>query len=287
MPVTPAASRRLPAASLLGWAALLVVITVRFAEPFQDGDLYWHMAYAKQMLARGTLILDHRAFSWTPASNEMIYCAWAAELALYWLWKYVGSWSLFALRYIVVISVAALGASHARRAGAGTTIFTPLVLILLVLSSGVGTLIKPELFSFLFAHVALWLYFRAKLERLDGADPVWSFYLMPALLVVWVNCHGAFMLIAPFLAATAIGELLNARLSPGLAFSPRSVKHLITGWGLCAVAVMLTPYGPRTPCSFSRTTCWDGRLDRTCGGMPRTARSSIRPRCLCTWPSSP
>jgi hypothetical protein len=70
---------------------LVVVIGLRFAEPLQDGDLFWHMAYARQMLAHGTLRLDHAAFSWMPAQTDMIYCAWLAELILYALWELVAA----------------------------------------------------------------------------------------------------------------------------------------------------------------------------------------------------
>ena len=34
-------------------AMLLAVVALRFAEPIEDGDLFWHMAYGQQMLARG------------------------------------------------------------------------------------------------------------------------------------------------------------------------------------------------------------------------------------------
>ena len=103
-----------------GWlaaAVILFVVAVRFAEPIQDGDLFWHLAYARQMLERGTLQLDHTAFSWMPATTDMIYVAWLAELALYALWERLGAWSLFALRYLVVATVAGLAWAQARRLG--------------------------------------------------------------------------------------------------------------------------------------------------------------------------
>jgi hypothetical protein len=229
------------------WACLFLVVAFRFAEPFLDGDLFWHMAYARQMLARGTLIPDHTAFSWTPATDTMIYCAWAAELWLYWLWTWLGPWSLFALRYIVVLGVVALAARYARVAGMGRAVIVPAVLVLFVLMSNVGTIIKPELFSFFFLNVVVWIYFRAKVARANGRDPAAAFYVVPAIVAVWVNHHGGFILAAPFLAATAAGEWLNARASRALAFSKASLKHLVCAWALCGVAVTLTPYGVRYP----------------------------------------
>ena len=48
-------------------AGLVVVIEMRYAEPIGDGDLFWHFAYAQQMLEARTLIPDPTLYSWTPA----------------------------------------------------------------------------------------------------------------------------------------------------------------------------------------------------------------------------
>ena len=59
---------------------LLLIVGVRFAQPIEDGDIFWHMIYGSQMVEHGPLRVGHSLFSWTPASNEMIYCAWTGEL---------------------------------------------------------------------------------------------------------------------------------------------------------------------------------------------------------------
>ena len=57
-------------------AALVIVIAMRYAEPILDGDLFWHFAYAQQMVERHTLIPDATLYSWTPVDGRKIYCAW-------------------------------------------------------------------------------------------------------------------------------------------------------------------------------------------------------------------
>ncbi len=214
-------------------ALLLVgVLAIRFAQPIQDGDLFWHMAYAKQMIARQTLILDHTAFSWTPSSNQMIYCAWASELFLYWLWNHFGLAGMFALRYLFVVALLGLAWNYAQRLGVARQPVTWLILMLLLLSSVAGTIIKPEMFSLLFFNVLVWLFFQFRLD----AQPRWL-YLVPVLLLVWVNTHGGFILAAPFLAATLVGETLHRRVT----------RHQVIAWALCGVAVLATPYGWRYP----------------------------------------
>jgi hypothetical protein len=227
--------------------ALAGVMGVVFAEPFQDGDLFWHMAYARQMLERGTLQLDHTTFSWTPTSNQMIYCAWASELILHALWEHAGIWSLFALRYLVVAVAAGLQWDLARRLGLARQPLTYLMLLVSVLAARSGTLIKPELFSLLFMNLVVWAFFRGKLAARAGKSPAAWFYLVPVLVALWVNFHGAFILAAPFLLAVAIGEAINLRLAPANALPIRACGHLLGAWALCGAATLANPYGARYP----------------------------------------
>jgi hypothetical protein len=69
---------------------LLLIVGVRFAQPIEDGDIFWHMIYGSQMVEHGPLRVGHSLFSWTPASNEMIYCAWTGELLFLAVWKAFG-----------------------------------------------------------------------------------------------------------------------------------------------------------------------------------------------------
>ena len=269
--VTAPVTRR--TAALLG-LALLAVIAVRFAEPLQDGDLFSHMAYARQMLARGTLVLDHAAFSWTPAVSDMIYCAWASELFFYALWEHLGITSLFAFRYLVVLLVAGLAFIHARRLGLGRSLLTHLIVLILILASYTGTFVKPELFSLLGINVLAHVVFWAKHRRDQPAGAARLLYLVPLVVLVWVNCHGGFILAAPFLLMVAIGEGLNRLWSPGLAFSRRTYAHLLASWALAGVAIVVTPYGVAYPRNSLATTSWGSGRAPTWRGTRRIVRSS-------------
>ena len=197
-PLVPERERRWTFPALCGFGA--VVLALVYAEPLQDGDLFWHMAYAEQMLDQGTLIPDHSIYSWMPASNRTIYCAWLAELALLGLWNLFGSAGLFVLRYLVVAGGLAFLWRYAWRLGVGRRPLTVLVLLVVGLSAKAGTIIKPELFSFLFFGGMVGAYFRARLAVRTGEDPRRWLAAVPLLLLVWVNTHGAFLLAAPFLA---------------------------------------------------------------------------------------
>ena len=220
------------------WGIFLVaVIGIVFAEPLLDGDVFFHLAYAQQMLDRGTPRLDHTLYSWTPASNRTIYCAWLSELWFLALFKAFGIAGFFALRYAVVMAGAALLLHHARRSGWKLTRPEPWAIVLLaVLAARIGSLIKPELISLLLLNAMVFVYFTWRRSATGRC-----IYLAPVILLIWVNAHGAFVLIAPFLLATAAGEALNRH-------APRAkMVRLLAAFALCGVAILLNPYGGRYP----------------------------------------
>lgn len=231
---------------------LALVVALRYAEPILDGDLFFHLAYARQMLERGTLVPDATLYSWTPTSDATIYCAWASELVLAGLWRLGGLPALFALRYAVVGGTLLLLWLYARRlglvaGGALGTAVTCLVLLVVAVGERAGSLVKPELFSLLFLHLVLYAYFGAKRGAARPRAGELSLGCVPVIVLVWVNSHGGFILLAPFLVLSAVGELLNRRFSPDLALPRPVLRRLLGAWGLCGLAVVATPYGLRYP----------------------------------------
>src|SRR5450432_1311070 len=96
---------------------LLAVVAAHFAQPIEDGDIFWHMAYGQQMSDSGTLIPDHTLYAWMPASNATIYCTWLADFFFLGVWKAFGLLGLFGSRYAAVLAVVGLLAFYARRCG--------------------------------------------------------------------------------------------------------------------------------------------------------------------------
>lgn len=237
----------------LGWislaigALLLLVIALRCAEPIKDGDLFWHLAYAKQLLAQGTLIPDATLYSWTPASNAMIYCSWLSELVLYGLWSLGGLTSMFVLRYAAILAVVALLWHHAARYGQAQRPITVALLLLIALTTAPLIAPKPELFSVLFTHVLLWLYCGALHADRNGRSAAPWLWSIPALMGVWINCHGGIILAAPLVAAMLAGDWINRRAAPTLALSLRARRTLWLAAIASAAATLATPYGLAYP----------------------------------------
>ncbi len=234
-------------ARYLIFVLLAAVIAIRFAEPIGDGDLFWHLAYARQMLERGTLIPDASLYSWTPASTAMIYCAWLSELILQAWWSVGGVAAIAVLRYCAVLGIVALLWHHAGRFGASRGALVGVLLLLVVLAAAPVTLVKPELFSVVFTHLLLWLYFGALAADRAGRDATRWLWAIPLLVLIWINSHGGVILAAPLVAAMLLGDLLNRRFAPRLAFTTRARRTLWLAAFASALATLVTPYGIAYP----------------------------------------
>jgi hypothetical protein len=222
----------------------LVTIGIQHVQPVRDTDLWWQMAYGRYMLDHHTLIPDHSAFTWTPAANTTVYCAWLTEILLYRLYQLGGLVPLYGLVFVSLLVFLATITHFARRLRVLTHPVTGLVALLAVLMSDTALYMKPEIFSFVFMTLAVasWLHIKTAGER------AWRWvYVFPALLLVWVNSHGGVIFGVLFLAVMGGGEWLNARYSPTIALPARVRRHLWIALALCVPAFLLTPYGVRYP----------------------------------------
>lgn len=230
------------------WIVLVAVVLVRYAEPVGDGDLFWQMAYGKQLLERGTLIPDHTIYSWTDASHNTIYCSWVAEILFYKGYQLGealgigGLTPLFAFRYLVILGCLALGWIYSYAVGAHKRLETYLLLLVLALSSYVGTILKPELFSLLFLNATAFCLFTFKLRARQGKSYGLYLWAIPVMMLVWVNTHGVFLFGGVAIFLFVVGEVLNKLLSPRIALDAPALKKLVICLFVSGAATLVTPY---------------------------------------------
>lgn len=223
--------------------AVLITFGFWFAEPIEDGDLYFHMAYAKQMLSRHTLVLDHTPFTFTPADGNPVYCAWLGELALWLAFRLGGTTLLFVLRYLVMGLLVLVPILSARHVGQLRNPLVPLGILLAVLMSSTGGYLKPELFSCGLMALASGLWFWMKVRPADRRLP-WGF---PILILLWVNTHGAFVFGLAFLFLVAIGELFEYFLGRPAPLPVATLRHLLLAPLASCFVIAATPYGLAYP----------------------------------------
>lgn len=235
---------RHPGWILAGGAILTVVWLLAFMKPVMDTDLWWQMAYARQMLENHTLIPDHTAFSWSPTDGGMIYCAWLMELLLYGLYLLGGLPLLFALLYLIFGVFLLLLLQGAHRHGVLGHPLTWFIAVLALLMSSSGAIVKPNIASLFFMYLTVWTWLRIK--RDDESAWRWA-YLLPVLMLLWVNSHGGFVIGLGFMGIMVVGELLNLRFSPDLGLPKRTRQHVVFALCLTGLAVLINPYGWNLP----------------------------------------
>jgi hypothetical protein len=218
---------------------------LRYAEPILDGDLFFHFAYARQMLTTGSLRLDHTIYSWTPTDGGAVYCAWISEILLYGIWSVTGLTGIFVLRYLVVLSVLGLILLFAWRRRLAWSAVTALVLVASSILLYAGSLPKPDMFTPLLFTATVYVYATERTRAAESPKAGLGFFGAPLLMLVWANAHGGFILAAPFFGATGIGEIILFMAKTPARLSARSLYRFLAAWALTILATMLTPYGAR------------------------------------------
>lgn len=232
-----------------GWAATLAFITFatlafRYALPIRDGDIWWHMLYGKYFLEHKTLIADHTIFSWTPTTNDTIYCTWLSDIVFYLLYHWGGLPGLFTIRYLCLFTLLLSGAIFARTT---ETIKHPLswfIILVALLMSYTAAFVKPEVISFALMTLLVWNWYHI---RAAGEKALRNCYFFPVIMLAWVNSHGAFVFGIIFLLLIAFGEILNTWFSHGQRLSTKCRFHLSIALGLSAITPFITPYGYHYP----------------------------------------
>jgi len=210
----------------IAFGAALGAASASVAVGAGDSDIYWHLATARETLARGLVRED--LFSWTIRGDPVGTDQWLGQLLLY-LGYAAAEWrGVLAVRALAValliglLVAAALARRPERPLVAVVTALPPLLLTRFVWSE------RPELFGFVcFAAFVLLLQLRGAL----------ALVLIAPLLVLWANLHGSFALGA---ALVLVVGAYGLRADPA-----RRVGYLVAMAG-ALVSFVATPAGVGT-----------------------------------------
>jgi len=208
--------------------------------PIYDGDIWFHLLYGRQILENLTLTPDHTIYSWTPSSNENIYCAWIGQIIYYLLYKYFGNGGVIVLRYLAAstLFIAILFLSRRRNTFYNPITWFTALLCTLIISQ--VSLDKPEILSFAFMALIVWNWYTIKQLK---KNVLYQVYLFPLLILVWVNSHGAFIYGCLFLLCVGLGETINQFFYQHNALPRKIYYHLLLALFLAAGCTLITPYG--------------------------------------------
>jgi len=211
-----------------------------------DGGIGWH-------IRTGELILESKSvprvdpFSSTMHGQPWYAWEWLSDVAVALLHRVAG------LNGVVFISALAIAATFAfafRRMiahGTGVLLAVGLVLIAAV-GSSVHFLTRPHVFSWLLTLI--WFEILRKYVRDGNARHLlW----LPAIMLIWVNLHGGFLVGFVLLAAYGLGLALDCVLGEGASagnrvpgkISLQRAQSLAAAGTACAAVTLVNPYGYR------------------------------------------
>ena len=196
-----------------------------------DTDMWWHLRLGQHVLAGGEPIYAD-SFSHTFSGVVHKNHSAAAQTLMYAVWALGGQAGLI----LFTAAGAVAGMYCLYRAGQGTIYMQGFVLILGAASAAVFWSPRPQLLSFLFAALLVFLLFDFKHHQRQ------RLWLIAPLIWLWGNAHGGFVIGFAILAAFIVGELLNGTAGRGHSPTPPAgIRQLV--WTLAASAALL-PLNP-------------------------------------------
>jgi len=247
---TPAGRRRTVLTERMATLTVLLGLTIVFAtiHPVLDPDMWWHLSVGEAILqSRSVHFVD--PFSFTNP-KVWVNSQWLTEAVFAALNRFFGVAGLEALALLLKV-VAFLLVFKAFRAANLTRVWVTILFAFGALSVTGG--VRPQLMSFLFlAWVALTIH-----QQRQGANSQsegqWRFaglpmfVSMPLLFALWANIHSFYPIAFALLILAIFADYANERLGLKPVLGTKWRKQMALTVFLCAVAVMLTPFGWHSP----------------------------------------
>jgi len=204
--------------------------------PITDPDFWWHLRTG-QLIWESRSIPRQDGFSYTLTGQPWITHEWLTEVILYAVYALVGQGGLILVFAAIITAAFALAYLQCD----GRPYLASFVVVLAAISSAVTWGVRPQMLSVLLS--AVFLYFL----HLNGKGNTKYLWLLPPLMVLWANLHGSFFLGVVYLAARAIGAMLDrvfAR-SEEVKLHWKGIRRLGVVTLLTAAAPILNPNGIR------------------------------------------
>ena len=216
------------AAKLLAVSSAIYIFSFITADP----DLWGHIKFGEDLWqAKGLVRVD--PYSFTAHGQPWINHEWLAELIFYLTYRYLGDAGLlFGKLGIGLFVVAVLCKICTFRKQLPLVYAVVMVLAISVISP--GFMIRPQVFSFLFFSLFLYVLHLYLAERKN------VLFLLPCLMALWVNLHAGFLM-----GWTLLGTVVAWKTLAHFIFGKKT-KHLRTPWLwflVTSVATLLNPYG--------------------------------------------
>lgn len=218
---------------------LLLVLFIWTTREVTDPDFWWHLK-AGQYIFETATIPHTDIFSFTFAGREWITHEWLSELLIYAIFKWLG-WGGLVVTFALIVT-AAFGISYVNCEKGGAHSFVSWLAVMLAATATAPVWgVRPQMFSLLLASIFMAVLF--KCLRNDNRSYVW---LLPPLMLLWVNLHGGYVLGLALMMIALFGMALDGLIErrPRAEILKR-VGPLALTLAACLAVVPLNPNGVR------------------------------------------
>lgn len=235
---------------LLGWAGVLMCQKIDLT----TADLGRHITNGS-ILLHGSLtdiggLLHTNFYSYTEPNREFVNHHWGTGLVFYLIYKLAGFSGLSV--FYILLNVAAFGIFfRLAQKQAGSAVAAALSVVLLPIITS-RTEVRPEGFSYLFAGIFFWLLYdntrNGRGSKTAAADinadrdksrKVGRLWILPVLMLLWVNLHIGFIVGIGILGLFWGNEFLklifrkdNQTKQLGVVLLSTIAAALVNPWGL-------------------------------------------------------
>lgn len=165
------------------------------------GDTWWYLACGRYIVENRT-VPQTDVFSHTFYGKEWINSEWLTNVVFYLIFSAFGREGLAVYKIIMVIIIFSLVLFRVYR----KTGNYQYVLICLFILSFVGKIfldIRAQLSTFIFINISILLFDMYR----EGKR--WVIYIIPLMMIPWVNLHGGYMYIFFILGCYFLGEIID------------------------------------------------------------------------------
>ena len=175
------------------WVLMILVALL----PVKPNDYWWYVRLGGDIIKSGA-IPTADTYSFTHFAEPMVYHSWLSAVVFWALNQWGGITLTVFVRVILLGIFYVLIGYSAKLAGAGVK-FSALLVFISAMAGSFGWAMRPQLFSYpLFA-----LTFVILLQwRKENYRFLW---LLPVIMALWVNFHGAFILGILLVGAALVG----------------------------------------------------------------------------------
>ena len=217
------------------WLVIILTFIMIFAMSTRipvDTDTWWHVRSGETMLnTRSILMTD--PFSFTKQGEPWIDHSWGSQLIMYAFYRLAGSAGL--ALYTALLATAGMAVVYLMCEG--NPYVRGFALILGAAAAAVFWSARPQMISFFLSTVTLYLLYLFKRRKVD------RLWLIPMLMVVWVNLHGGFAIGFILMFGTIAGEILG-RVFDGATpdvLTWRQIGKLIVVTVIAAAVLVINP----------------------------------------------